>query len=100
MNLGLVFMGIGVSFATLQDTTKTQNNFSKRIFQSRLYSRWFLAIACFMVVFFLAIGLTGLLWLNSGPLYDVAYGLISLGVGFIGMVKGATEIAEHLQSQG
>lgn len=30
----LIFLGIGISFSTLQDTTKTQNNFSKKVWQS------------------------------------------------------------------
>ena len=97
MNLGLVFMGIGVSFSTLQDTTKTQNNFSKRIFQNPRYTRWFLILSIILVVFFMGLGIVGLVWVNSGPLHDLAYGFLSLGVGFVGLIKGATEIAENLQ---
>jgi magnesium-transporting ATPase (P-type) len=98
MNLGLVFMGIGVSFATLQDTTKTQNNLSKRIFMNPRYTRWFMITAIGLVIFFLGFGLLGLLALADGPLHDLGYGLVSLGVGFVGLIKGAAEIAENLQA--
>ena len=29
-NNALIFFGLGIGFSTLQDTTKTQNNFSKK----------------------------------------------------------------------
>jgi hypothetical protein len=34
LNYLLIFMGLGVSFSFLQDTTKTQNNFSKKYLES------------------------------------------------------------------
>ncbi|RUT67572.1 hypothetical protein D0817_25745, partial [Flavobacterium cupreum] len=30
INNALIFVGMAISFSTLQDTTKTQNNFSKK----------------------------------------------------------------------
>lgn len=33
INKMLVWMGLGISFSTLQDTTKTQNDFSRKIWE-------------------------------------------------------------------
>ena len=34
LNLTLIFMGLGISFSSLQDTSKTQNKFSKKIWEN------------------------------------------------------------------
>ena len=34
LNSLLIFMGLGISFSTLQDTSKTQNKFSLKIWQN------------------------------------------------------------------
>ena len=34
LNSVLIFMGLGISFSSLQDTSKTQNELSKKIWQN------------------------------------------------------------------
>ena len=99
MNRGLVFLGLGISLSTLQDTTKTQNNFSKRIFQHERYSKIFMLVLIVQILLYTFGGLWAFLMMESGPLYDLSFGLISVGIGMIGLLKGAIEIATHLQSQ-
>lgn len=94
-NMGLVFLGIGISFSTLQDTTKTQNNFSKRIYESPRKSKLFLTVILVMVIIFCVLGMWGLFLKNGSPLKDLSFGLISVGIGMIGMLKSAGEMAEY-----
>lgn len=99
LNKGLVFLGLGISLSTLQDTTKTQNNFSKRIFQNERYSKVFMVVLIAQILLYTLGGLWAFLMMDSGPLYDLSFGLISVGIGMIGLLKGAIEIASHLQSK-
>ncbi len=95
LNIGLAFFGLGISFSTLQDTTKTQNDFSKRIYKNPTYSKWFLTILFIQVLLFSILGLIGLFQSDISPLKEIALGLISIGIGMIGMLKAAGEMAHH-----
>jgi hypothetical protein len=98
LNIGLAFFGLGISFSTLQDTTKTQNDFSKRIYQNPKRSRIFLMVIFLQVLFFSALGLIGLFQSAQSPLNEIALGLISVGIGLIGVLKAAGEMAQHHRS--
>jgi hypothetical protein len=54
-NIGLVFMGLGITFSTLQDTKKTQNKLSEKIWKNKkLASR---VITYFLILIFALFGL-------------------------------------------
>jgi len=95
LNIALAFFGLGLSFSTLQDTTKTQNEFSKRIYKNPRYSKWFLMAIFVQVLLFSVLGLIGLFQSDESPLKQIALGLISIGIGMIGMLKAAGEMAHH-----
>lgn len=97
-NKALVFMGLGISMSTLQDTTTTQNTFSKRIYQNPRHARLFLIIIFLQVVFFTVSGLYGLFLSDQSPMKDLSLGLISIGIGMIGMLKAAGEMAVYQQA--
>lgn len=92
-NKGLIFLGLGISLSTLQDTSKTQNNFSKRIFENPKRSRIFLWVLASQALFFLTIGLI-FLFVPHVNLNELSFGLISVGVGLVGVLKSAAEMAE------
>jgi hypothetical protein len=98
MNKALVFLGLGISFSTLQDTKKVQNNFSKRIYQNPRSTKIFILIMSGMVLFFCAAGLAGFFMSEENAFSELAFGLISVGIGMIGMLKAAVEMAEHQQN--
>jgi magnesium-transporting ATPase (P-type) len=93
VNKGLIFLGLGISLSTLQDTSKTQNNFSKRIFEDPKRSRIFLWVVASQALFFLTIGLI-FLFVPHTHLNELSFGLISVGVGLVGVLKSAAEMAE------
>lgn len=70
-NMALIFYGLAISLSTLQDTTKSQNKLSLKIWQSPRYARIFLN--------------------------EISFGIISLGIGFVGVLKSGIEMAEHHQ---
>ena len=59
VNNMLVFMGLAISFSTIQDTTKTQNKFSRKIWQSPAKGKMFLILISFSILVFLVLGLIG-----------------------------------------
>jgi hypothetical protein len=93
-NKALVFLGLGVSLSTLQDTTKVQNKFSQRIYENPRKTKRFLVVMTFQTLLFLTLGIIGQVGSNK-YLQELSFGLISLGVGFIGMLKAAIEIADY-----
>ena len=95
LNTVLIFMGLGTSFSSLQDTTKTQNNFSKRIWESPTKGKIFIALLCLLILFFLIIGLTGYLTINRGILRNISVGMIVFGLGMFGFLKAAIEMFEN-----
>ncbi len=93
----LVFYGLAISLSTLQDTTKTQNKFSERIWKDPKKSK--MAIVYFSVFAFLllVLGLYCLLGTANKNLNEISFGILALGVGFVGVLKAALEMAEHHQ---
>jgi hypothetical protein len=50
------------------------------------------------VVFFSVAGLIGLFLNDQSPMKDLSLGLISIGIGMIGMLKAAGEMAVYQQA--
>jgi len=92
-------MGLGISMSTLQDTTTTQNSFSKKIYQNPKSARRFLILIFLQVVFFTVLGLYGLFLSDQSPMKDLSLGLISIGIGMVGMLKAAGEMAAYQQAE-
>ena len=94
-NYGLIFMGLGISFSTLQDTTKTQNKLSKKIWEHPKKGKIALVIMGLIALYFVLIGLFGIYISNSEVLQQISFGMLVLGIGLIGMLKAAIEMFEN-----
>ncbi|MBI3219448.1 MAG: hypothetical protein HYZ44_08050 [Bacteroidetes bacterium] len=94
INKGLMYLGLGVSFSTLQDTTKTQNSISRRVFENPKYAQRFIVVVAVLVAFFVDIGLFGTISRNP-ILNELAIGCLGLRIGMMGMLKAVIEMAEH-----
>ena len=88
-------MGLGISFSTLQDTTTTQNEFSKRIWEDPVKGRRFIMISSFVTFTCIIIGITGLFSPLESIIKQISIGLIALGIGLIGMLKTMIEMFEN-----
>jgi hypothetical protein len=95
INQALIFAGLGISFSSLQDTTKTQNEFSRKIWQSPTKGRRALMLIFITAMFFIALGLYGYFAAKTGIIKEVAFGALMLGIGYIGLLKSAIEMFEH-----
>jgi hypothetical protein len=95
VNNALIFAGLGVGFSTLQDTTKTQNDFSKKIWQSPRKGMITLVAISATTLVFLLLGIYGLYVAKGGILKEVSFGILTLGLGYVGLLKAAIEMHEH-----
>ncbi len=91
----MLFMGIGISFSTLQDTQKTQNDFSKRIWENPTKGKVFLTLMGLFTLLLLIGGLIGFFLSDSSVLNELSLGLIVMGIGFLGLLKAAAEMFEN-----
>lgn len=95
LNTSLIFMGLGVSFSSLQDTTKTQNNFSKNIWENPKKGKPVIIIMSIFILLILTIGLTGFLFAPNVILEELSIGLIVFALGMFGFLKAAIEMFEN-----
>lgn len=98
INQALIFAGLGISFSTLQDTTKTQNDFSKRIWQDPKKGKRALLMISFSALAMLVFGMFGFYVSRNEIIKEVAFGLLMLGIGYIGLLKSAIEMFENHRS--
>lgn len=98
-NKALIFFGLAISFATLQDSQKTQNKLSKRIWESEKYSKIFLTYLTFMTLVITILGLYSLFTSTYPKLNELSFGIIAVGIGLIGVLKSVLEMVEYHQSK-
>lgn len=95
INNALIFVGMAISFSTLQDTTKTQNNFSKKVWEDPRKGMLALMVISGSTLLFLALGMFGILFTKGGILKEVSFGVLMLGLAYVGLLKAAIEMHEH-----
>ena len=95
LNLTLIFMGLGISFSSLQDTSKTQNKFSKKIWENPKKGKIMIAFMSFMILCSLIFGLIGYFSTEIGILKELSIGIIVLGLGMFGLLKASIEMFEN-----
>ena len=95
LNSALIFSGLAISFSTLQDTTKTQNNLSKKVWEDPRKGMLALMVISGTTLLFLALGMFGFFVAKGGILKEVSFGVLMLGLGYVGLLKAAIEMHEH-----
>lgn len=98
-NKSLIFIGLGISFSTLQDTTKTQNKLSRIVYQNPIYAKAFIIYLILLTLCCLLLGLYGFLYREGDKINEISLGLIVLGIGILGMLKAALEMAAYHSQQ-
>lgn len=94
-NYAFIFIGLGISFSTLQDTSKTQNKLSRKIWQNPKKGKFALLFLSFLAFFLLIMGLYGVYSSKNEVLEQLSFGIIVLGIGLLGMLKVAIEMFEN-----
>ena len=95
INNALIFMGLGVSFSSLQDTTKTQNKFSKNIWESPRKGKMAIIIFSIFILINLLLGVIGYFGLQDSAFKSLSIGFIVFAIGLIGLLKAAIEMFEN-----
>ena len=98
INQALIFAGLGISFSTLQDTRKTQNDFSKKIWQDPKKGKRALLLIAVSTMVMLVFGMYGFYVSHNEIIKEVAFGLLMLGIGYVGLLKSAIEMFENHRS--
>lgn len=94
-NKCLLFIGLGISFSTLQDSTKTQNKLSRIVYQNPKYAKIFIIYVILLTLFFLILGFYGFLFSINEKINQVSVGLLVMGIGMLGMLKMVLEMAVY-----
>jgi len=100
LNSMLVFLGISISFSTLQDTRKTQNKVSLRVWQDPKKGAAFLIVMGVMTLGFMLTGLVGMTFGPETVIKEISLGLVVIGIGMMGQLKTAAELFEHHRVDG
>lgn len=95
LNNVLIFGGLGISLSTLQDTSTTQNEFSRRVWQSPLKGKIALSVIAVMALLFILVGFFGIYISQNPILKELSLGTIVLGIGVVGLLKAAIEMFEN-----
>lgn len=95
LNVMLIFTGLGTSFSSLQDTTKTQNKLTRKIYEDPLKGKVFIGFIILMIGFCLVMGLVGFFSIEEKIINNVSVGLIVLGLGMFGFLKAGVEMFEN-----
>ncbi|MFT6961038.1 MAG: hypothetical protein ACJAWV_000740 [Flammeovirgaceae bacterium] len=95
LNNMLIFVGIAISFSALQDATKTQSKFAKRIWESPKKGKTMLFIMTITMFAFISVGLFGFYFTETEQLKSISIGLVAFGIGYIGLLKTAVEMFEN-----
>lgn len=94
-NNALIFMGLGISFSTLQDTTKSQNKLSRKTWENPKKGKIALTVITIMASLSIIMGLYGILSSTNEVLKELSFGIIVIGIGLVGLLKTAIEMFEN-----
>lgn len=95
INNMLMFIGLAISFATLQDTNKLSIKFEKQIWENPKKGKRFILIITLSTLLALAFGIFGYFITNHKMINDLSIGAIVLGIGLLGFLKTALEVFEN-----
>lgn len=94
-NSALLYAGVGIGMASLQDPTKTQNKVSRKVWEDPRKGRFMLWLITLQTLVPTVLGLLGAALADSTALSQLSLGLVAFGLGMIGLLKTAIEMREH-----
>lgn len=93
-NSALVFFGLTLSFAALQDSQKTSLRYEKRIWSNPKKARTVIFFTLFTMALFFITGLLGFI-VKESIIKEFAYGSLVLAIGLLGYFKLQMVIFEN-----
>ncbi|OJJ13893.1 hypothetical protein BKI52_45275 [marine bacterium AO1-C] len=95
INKTLLFFGLGVSFSTFQDTTKTQNKLSKKVWESPQKGKAFIIFLCISISLLFFMAIYGYFITSNSKIKEISLGTFVLGIGMMGLLKSGVEMFEN-----
>ena len=92
-NYALIFLGIMISFSTLQDPTKVSLKIEKKIWKNPMRGKFFLILIAILILVFFTYGLIG--FIKEELTNQFSYGSIVLGIGLIAYLRFLIEVFEN-----
>jgi len=94
-NIVLIFLGVALSFSTLQDSDKTSLKVEKKIYRSPKKAKFLIISTLVLIFIFFIYGFIAYFFLKEyTALKEFSYGSIVLGIGLIGYLKLQLEMFE------
>jgi hypothetical protein len=94
INNMLILTGIGVSFSSLQDTTKTQNEISRKVWEDPKKSKRFIVMLSIAVFVLFSFGIYATFLAQNNLIEQLGIGTLVLSISLIAILKAALEMAE------
>lgn len=98
LNKTLVFLGISLSFSTLQDPTKTQNKISLEVWSSPAKGKAMLAMMSVTSVVLMVFGMTAVFTYPDTIFGELGFGILTMGIAYVGILRVAIDMFEHHRS--
>ena len=95
LNYSLIFFGISVSLASLQDSKKISLKFEKFIWTNKKLGRVFIYIIIFLAFSLILYGVFGYFFSSNKSFKEISFGITALGIGFVGLLKTSIEVFEN-----
>lgn len=96
-NYALIFLGLALGFASLQDSTKTTLKYERKIWRDSKKAKRTMVVTIFTMFVFLFAGVFGFI-MKDTLIEEFAYGSIVLAVGLLGYLKLQMEMYENHSS--
>lgn len=97
-NLGLLFLGIGLSFASLADVTKKTKIMDKVFGKPKRAKLWIIYI-CILILVIFSIATFLAFFSPNENLKGLSVGIFVLGVGMLGLLRMNLEIVKTYQKE-
>jgi len=94
LNSMLIFLGLTISFASLQDPAKTSWKFEKKIWENPKKARGYFIYVLLLSLAVLGFGIFGYFFTGIEAIKGLSIGAIVLAIGFTGYIKTVAEIFE------
>lgn len=95
VNNMLIFLGLAMSFSSLQDPTKTSMKFEKKIWENPRKGKIMIIFIVILALVSVVTGILGYFSANNEMLKEMTIGFIVIGLGMIGFIKTAVETFEN-----
>ena len=90
-NLGLLFIGIALSFTSLSDTRRKTKISDKVFGKEKRAKRWLIFICCLIVTIF-SLAIFCKFFINDEKFENLSIGIFVFGIGLVGLLRMNIEI--------